>query len=135
MSDEDITPRPLRRDDYWVSLKEFLGDDDTDVDEDEQWIVRAVIPSGVPSFIIGAPKSGKTMIAEHLGLSVAAGLDWLGEFKTRQGKVLILPREDSANETRRRVWRLARGLGQDPRELDGRFSVCSDRPFLFRRCD
>jgi hypothetical protein len=112
----------------------FLGDeDDTAEDDSGDWLVRGIVLRAAPNIIGGTPKSKKTMLAIHLAISIAAGLPtWLGRFPIKQGRVLILAHEDSKRETQRRIWRLARGLGFDPRNLDATLRI-ADRsdPFHF----
>lgn len=115
---------------YGVSVRDLLGEDDPGEDE-EAWIVRGVLATAVPQVIAGPPKSRKTFIAEHLAICIAAGIPWLGKFPVRRGRVLILPLEDSRRETRRRIWRLARGLGLDPRILADYLFVETQQPFRF----
>lgn len=114
---------------YGADLLGFLGDDDPGDDEDA-WLIQGVVAAGVPQMIAGHPKAKKTFLAEHQALCIAAGIDWLGR-KTVRGRVLILPREDSVRETRRRIWRLARGLGINPRELDGWLRIDAVKPFYW----
>lgn len=115
------------------AASDFLGDDEDLDDDSEDWVVRGLILRGAPNVIAGPPKSKKTMVALHLAISVAAGMDtWLGRFPIRPGRVLVMAHEDAKRETRRRLWRLARGMGIDPRRLSETLRI-SDRsqPFHF----
>jgi len=61
-----------------------------------EWLVEDIWQVGSRGFIAGEPKSYKTWIAMDLALSVASGLDFLGEFKVRtKGRVLFIQEEDS----------------------------------------
>ena len=118
---------------YGSDLLAYLGDDDPGDDADA-WLIPGIVAAGVPQMIAGHPKSKKTFLAEHQAICIAAGIDWLGR-KTQRGRVLILPREDSVRETRRRIWRLARGLGLDPRLLDGWLRIDTLTPFYWTDVD
>lgn len=100
-----------------------------------RWVVEGVVPAGVPQVVVGHPKSRKTLIAEHLALSVAAGVPWLGRHAVTQGRVLLLLKEDPPPETRRRVWRLARGLGFEPPDVKDWLRVECDAPFYLDRLE
>jgi hypothetical protein len=135
----DTTPDPdipaVPSEYYAHELGMFLGQDDPG-DASDNWIVHGVIAAGMPQIVGGPPKSHKTFILEHLLISVAAGLPtWLGkeQFKITPSKVLMLLREDSFKESRRRVWRLARGLGLDPRDLEGKLWIDCETPFYFQQ--
>jgi len=114
---------------YAPSLIEWLGDDEPE-DDGSEWVVQGVLPSAAPCAVAGVQKVGKTMIAEDLGIAVAAGQDWLGH-RVVAGRVLLMMREDQTRVTRRRVWRLARGRGIDPRELAETLSISVTEPFYF----
>lgn len=111
----------------------FLGDEDDVEDDSKDWVVRGLVLRAAPNIFAGMPKSKKTILAIHLCLAVAAGeKTWLGRFPISPGRVLILSYEDPRRETRRRVWRLARGLGYDPRTLAGTLRIADrSEPFHF----
>jgi hypothetical protein len=98
---------------------------------DDQWLVRGILAAGVPQLVSGPPKSCKTLLCEHLALCVASGVRWLGRFPTRRGRALVLPREDTPEETARRFDWLARGLGLDASQLDDWLRVEPERGFRF----
>ena len=113
---------------------DFLSlDDDADDDDSASWIVRGIIPAAAPVVFGGKPKSRKSYMALHLMLCIASGkARWLEQFPIRQGKVLIMAHEDPTIETRSRIWRLARGLGLNPRtDLEDTLRVM-DRSERFR---
>lgn len=126
----DFTKKQPTEDLYGSNLIDFLGDDDPGDDEDA-WLVSQVVAAEVPQVIAGHPKSRKTFVALCLALCIASGRDWLGRFKTTRSRVLVLAREDSVRETRRRIWRLARGLGINPHDLVDWLRVDSKTPFYF----
>ena len=43
--------------------------------------------------VIAAPKTGKSWLAADLALSCAAGTDWLGLYRAKQGNVLFIDNE------------------------------------------
>ena len=112
---------------YGGDLAAFLGDDEPDEDPSLDYVVHGIIPRGAPFVIGGHPKQGKTLVVEDLAIAIAAGAEsWCGfpvSPDMRGARVLLMPREDSARETRVRIWRLARGRGLDPRDLAGKLEV------------
>lgn len=118
---------------YGHPASDFLGDEDDVDDDSKDWLVRGLILRAAPNVIAGTPKSKKTMVALHLAIAVAAGQPaWLDRYPIASGRVLVLSHEDSKRETRRRIWRLARGMGIDPRSLSETLRI-GDRsdPFHF----
>lgn len=126
--------RPSAPAGYGMNLRDWLGGEDEPMDADDDtaaWIVQGIVAAGAPGAIAGPPKSLKTFVAESLALHVATGRPWLDRFPTRPGRVLLLPREDTTRETQRRIWRLARGMGIDPRDLADVLRIETLRPFYF----
>jgi hypothetical protein len=118
---------------YGMGVGAFLGDEEEADGDGQDWIVRGLILRAAPNIFAGTPKSRKTLLALHLMISIAAGFStWLGRFPITQTCVLVLAHEDSRRETRRRIWRLARGMGIDPRSLENTLRI-ADRsdPFHF----
>jgi hypothetical protein len=56
-------------------------------------VIEGLLRSGETMNIVAAPKKGKSWLANSLGLSVAAGCDWLDTFRCTQGRVLLLDAE------------------------------------------
>jgi hypothetical protein len=111
----DTTPAKPR----WVTpLTEFIGTDEPDDDDSEDWIIRDIIPRGEPALFAGPPKSGKTWTLLDLAIAVATGEHWLdGAQKNtlgRPGRVLVIALEDGARRLIKRIWELARGRGLRP---------------------
>ena len=77
-----------------------------------QWAVPGLLPAGL-SFLVAAPKMGKSWLALDLCLSVAAGGEWLGR-KVNQGPTLYLDLEDSANRAQARMRTLLDGFTAAP---------------------
>lgn len=129
-----LVPRPqppaLPEGLYGEDIVEFLGDEDEDL-EQPYW-VDGLVPEGVPMVITGRQKSRKSWVMYLMALLIARGEDW-AERAVKRGRVLIIGREDSKRETRRRLWRLARGLGFDPRGLAGWLRVDVSHPLRLDR--
>jgi hypothetical protein len=79
-----------------------------------RFLVEGVLPEGTG--MLSAPsKVGKSWMVLDMGLSIAAGRPFLGH-ETRQGGVLYLALEDSANRLQERMNRVLEG-GQAPGEF------------------
>lgn len=115
---------------YGPKLSELLGDDEP-LEDGSEWLVKGLVAAGVPNVIAGPPKSRKSLLAMHMALCMAAGVQVLGRFATRRARVLFLEREDPLREASRRIWRIARGLGVNPRELDDWLRVDVAKTFRF----
>lgn len=114
---DEATPAKPR----WVMpLIEFLGPNEPDDDDSEDWIIRDIIPRGEPASLNGPPKSGKTWALLDLAIAVATGKHWLGGAQEntlgRPGRVLAIALEDGKRRLAKRVWELARGHGIRPNE-------------------
>lgn len=105
----ELPPKPPEPDTYGRPLLEYLGPDDPG-DVDDEWIQHGLIAAGVAQTTAGHPKSYKTFLMEYLFVCAALGVEAFGKFPVKRTRGLILPREDSERETRRRVWRLFRGI-------------------------
>lgn len=109
---------------YGTDAADFLAvvDDDSD-----PYVVAGIIPEAMPAMIVGAPKSRKSWIMIYLAICVAAGLPAFGR-PTKRGRVLVIAREDTARETRRRMRLVMRALGVEPETLRGWLRVDSTQP-------
>lgn len=67
-----------------------------------QWTIDGLLPEGV-SLLAGKPKQGKSWLALELALTIAAGEQALDIYQTRQGEVLYLALEDTAQRLHVRV--------------------------------
>lgn len=131
---DDDTPTPPRPALYGHDIVQFLGDEEDLDDDTGDWVIRGMVLRAAPNIIAGTPKSRKTMLALHMVISAAAGMPtWLERFPIMERcRVLVLSHEDSKRETRRRLWRLARGLGIDPRSLASNLRIAdATEPFHF----
>lgn len=95
---------------WCTPLEGFLGDEEPDDDDAEDWIVRDLVPRGEPVLWGGPMKGGKTWAAIDLAIAIARGEPWLG-FENTLGptKTLGMFLEDSKRRVRKRVWELCRG--------------------------
>ena len=89
------------------------------------WFAEGAI-EGNPIVVLSGPeKSGKSWIAQELAVATVLGLDWMGKFPIRHpGEVVYADSEYGEHEMARRIARIARGMGQDPREALRRFRHC-----------
>ena len=81
------------------------------------WTVENLIPSGGISVLGGDSNVGKSWVGCSLGLTVAAGIPFLGHFRTQACPVLFFDAEMGERLIRRRVKRLFTGLAVDGQSL------------------
>lgn len=98
-----------------------------------QWAVPGLLPAGL-SFLVAAPKMGKSWLALDLCLSVASGGEWLGR-KVNQGPTLYLDLEDSANRAQARMRTLLDGFTAAPETCTFRLLAPILGPELFKILD
>ena len=98
-----------------------------------QWAVPGLLPAGL-SFLVAAPKMGKSWMALDLCLAVAAGGEWLGR-KVNQGPTLYLDLEDSANRAQARMRTLLDGFTAAPETCTFRLLAPILGPDLFKILD
>jgi len=77
-----------------------------------EWVVENWIPAGysAPTLFTGDGGTGKSMLGLQLGVSVAAGIDFLG-VPTTQMAVCMVMCEDSDDEISRRIQSICRNSG------------------------
>jgi hypothetical protein len=68
---------------WTIPLAEFLGDEEPDDDDAEDWIIRDLVPRAEPVLWGGPMKGGKTWAALDLLMAIALGESWLGGSRTR----------------------------------------------------
>jgi len=93
-----ISPPPI------VSFSELM---EMDLPE-PRWIIEGMLPEGL-CVLAGAPKIGKSWLAQDMSLSIAAGAPFLSRFKCEQGAVLHLALEDNPRRFRKRMAMMLRG--------------------------
>ncbi len=104
---------------WCVPLEAFLGDEEPDDDDAQDWIIRDLIPRGEPMLWGGPMKGGKTWAAMDLLISLALGESWLGKFENTLGpaRVVGLFLEDNERRIRKRLWELCRARGISPNHV------------------
>jgi len=105
----------------WVTpLIEFIGTEEPEYDDSEDWIIRDFIPRGEPALLVGPAKSGKTWALLDLAIAVATGRHWLDGAQEntlgRPGRVQAVVLEDSPRRLKKRLWELCRARGIRPNE-------------------
>lgn len=97
-----------------VSYREIV----TQVLPPVDWLVRGLIVNGDRALVYGEPGALKSWLLLDLGLHIAAGLPWLGQFSiTAVKKVLYVDEEMSERTLTRRIRRLASGAMLGTAEL------------------
>ena len=77
---------------------------------DPKWVVDKFIPSTSLAQLYGKSGVGKTFVALDVGLSVAAGIEWLGTYEVTQGPVVYVAAEGHRGmKTRVGAWLQHRG--------------------------
>lgn len=91
-----------------------------------RWWVDGLVPNGHLTMLIGDGGIGKSFLGLHLSLCVATGTNFLGR-EVEQGRVLFLDHELNLNEQKRRVLKIARGMGLDiyGEEINQNIYYCS----------
>lgn len=78
-----------------------------------EWLVDGLVPMGDITVIGGYPGSFKTWLMLDIAVSSAQGRDFLGRFKTRKEKILIIDEESCERGLQRRL-----SLLTDEKDLD-----------------
>jgi hypothetical protein len=86
------------------------------------WIINEWLPLSFPALFSGAGGTGKSLIAQALGTSIAMGIDYLGDITTPL-RVLMWTCEDSEDEICRREVAICRRFGIDMPRLADRFML------------
>lgn len=111
-----------------------------------EWLVDGVIQMGANGIIAAEPKTGKSLVALDLLLSLACGVPWLGRRVPRRVKAAYISREDSPVLTKVRAGGLLRGkllsnvdpegwLWVNTREQLGDFDVDNDEQLAAMTAD
>ncbi len=120
-------------DDLYIQLEDKLieGEPWLALSSDEypgpiEYLLPPLLPENEPTIIYGDGESGKSMFAMLVGIMVATGLGHsrLGLNAPKQHNVLYLDWERSPHEAKRRLYRLAKGMGlQFPAQM--KYRKCS----------
>jgi hypothetical protein len=90
-------------------------------------VIEGLIRCGETANLIAPPKFGKSWLAYGLALSVATGANWLGRFRCRRGRVLLLDNELHPGTLAGRIPAVADALGIRLAEYEGWLDVLSLR--------
>jgi len=104
----------------------FLAEDElwADPTPDETLVIPELgIAYGPPTLIVGASFVGKTLMAMALGVAIAGGRPVWGRYQAKRGVYVHLDYEQGKAETRRRIHRIAAGLGLLRADLAGRIRI------------
>lgn len=96
----------------WIDPREWEGQPV----KPREWIVDDWIPKDEVTLLYGDGGVGKTLLAQQLGTTAAAGLSWLGK-KTRPCRVMLFLCEDGPDELHRRQRDIAKAYGISLAEL------------------
>ena len=97
----------------FIDLGEHL-----DSTSERDWFAEGAIEDNPVVLFTGPEKSGKSWILADLAVATIAEQKWLGRFPIRRpGPVLVLDGEYGPHEFARRLTRISRGRGLDPRSI------------------
>lgn len=77
-----------------------------------RWLIQDIMHQQETACLWGPPNCGKSFLALDWALSIAAGIPWLGRYKTLQSPVIYMAGEGSAS-LQKRVWAWMEGNGVD----------------------
>lgn len=75
-----------------------------------EYLIKDVLPVGFPAMLYAAPQHGKSAIAAHIAVCLAAKIPWLGR-EVKQSPVIYADLELTTQEIYHRFWRISQGLG------------------------
>jgi len=84
---------------------------------DNKWVVDGMIRQGLYHLLVGRPQRGKSLLAEQMSICVASGHPFLGKFRTKQGKVLLIDEDTTTEVLTNRLERFANCIGRDLERL------------------
>lgn len=94
-----------------IELQTKTIDQLIETSEEVEFQVEGILPAGGAGVLVAEGGTGKTWLALLLGLCVASGRDFLGQFPTKQGRVLVIDEESRDPLLKKRLQKLLRGLG------------------------
>lgn len=118
-------PEPSRpRRFKFVGSREFASGDYR-----PQWLVKGILVRGQPGVVAGPSKGLKTNTTVDLGVSLAAGLPFLGRFDVpRRTRVAIVSGESGEHTLQETAQRICRSKGLTLVDLDGYLDWCFSLP-------
>lgn len=90
---------------------------------DPNWAIPGLLAEGL-NLLAGAPKSGKSMLALNLAMTIAAGGQALGNIQVTPGDVLYLSLEDKLRRVKSRAMKMASKIAGS----DDRLSIVTEWP-------
>lgn len=108
--------RPSKTRMGWTDLVQVGAELDENPERD--WFAKGAIEGCPTVVLIGGEKRGKSWMALDLAVATVSGGSWLGRFDiVRPGPAVYLDFEYGPYEFARRVQRIARGRGLNPRDV------------------
>ena len=90
-------------------------------------IIDGLLRRGETANIIAASKVGKSWLVYLLLLSVVMGLDWLGKFPCRMGRVLLIDNELHPSNLASRIKTVAQAMGLQPEDYESALDIITLR--------
>ena len=107
--------------------KEFVLFDELSETSNKEWLVHGLLGAGEASASYGKPGAAKSVLAEDMGLHIAAGWPWHGR-KVKQGAVVYIALERRKLVERRSIaFRLRHNLKTAPFAIVGGVNDLRDR--------
>ncbi len=102
-----LSPSPIGKNQKTETGWQFesIGDLLNAPEEDVDFLVDGLLPTGGLSLLVAPPKAGKSTLARCLAIAVARGVSWLGR-ETQQGAVLCVFLEEKQAEVARHFKKL-----------------------------
>jgi hypothetical protein len=135
------TGQPNDRKNWLVDAVEWAGSETAEI----EWLVKGIIQRDGNGIIAAEPKTGKSLCALDLLISLAGGTSCLGNPVPRRTRCAYISREDSPALTKVRTAALLRGKGLavdvsgwlwcNTREQLGDFNVDNDEHLKNMACD
>ncbi|EYD71581.1 Replicative DNA helicase [Rubellimicrobium mesophilum DSM 19309] len=85
---------------------------------EQPWLVRDLVPDREVTLFSGDGGTGKSLLAQQLGIGVATNSGWLG-MPVKAGRVIFISAEDDEDELHRRTDRILRATGRSYDDLAG----------------
>lgn len=106
---EELGTRPVEQQPRRLLSLEQL---EAEAGREIQWLIQGLrLPVGGSCLIAGPPGIGKSFLALHAAVSVAAGEDFLRHYPTMQGSVVYVDEESSPQAFNMRLFLLRNGSG------------------------
>jgi hypothetical protein len=101
-----------------------------EAEPDEPWLIEGIWPEAGCGFIAGEPKTKKSFLALLLAYVVVAGRSFFGR-EVRRGPVILIDEENDRRELKKRMRRVAAGLGVEA----GQDDIVVAAPAIFKLDD